>query len=150
HPAEIRQSENHELMRVLHLDSGKQMRGGQWQVLRLIEGLAGEGVECTLLAREGAPLWDAARGPGLRVSRLGLLPVALLSRRHDLVHAHDARSHTLAALAARSPLVVSRRVAFPVRSGWKYRRADRYLAVSACVEGVLAAAGVPKQKIDVV
>ena len=27
-------------MRVLHLDAGKTMRGGQWQVLRLVTGLA--------------------------------------------------------------------------------------------------------------
>ena len=26
-------------MRILHLDAGKEMRGGQWQALRLIEGL---------------------------------------------------------------------------------------------------------------
>ena len=27
-------------MRVLHLDSGKEMRGGQWQVLSLLKGSA--------------------------------------------------------------------------------------------------------------
>ena len=43
-------------MRILHLDAGKEMRGGQWQVLRLIGGLASAGVESTLLARSGAPL----------------------------------------------------------------------------------------------
>jgi len=42
-------------MRILHFDAGKEMRGGQWQVLRLIEGLAAAGVESTLLARENAP-----------------------------------------------------------------------------------------------
>ena len=30
-------------MRILHLDAGREMRGGQWQVLRLIAGLAAEG-----------------------------------------------------------------------------------------------------------
>ena len=44
-------------MRVLHLDAGREMRGGQWQVLRLMEGLATAGVESTLLARPGAPLY---------------------------------------------------------------------------------------------
>ena len=43
------------------------MRGGQWQVLRLIEGLAAAGVESTLLAREGAPLFTEARKRGWRV-----------------------------------------------------------------------------------
>ena len=29
-------------MRILHLDAGREMRGGQWQALRLMEGLAAE------------------------------------------------------------------------------------------------------------
>ena len=53
-------------MRILHLDAGREMRGGQWQVLRLIEGLAADHVESTLLAREGAPLYVAARKQGWR------------------------------------------------------------------------------------
>jgi len=54
-------------MRILHLDAGREMRGGQWQVLRLIEGLAGAGVGSRLLARAGAPLDSAARERGWRV-----------------------------------------------------------------------------------
>ena len=41
-------------MRVLHLDTGREMRGGQWQALRLVEGLRAGGVESTLLARAGS------------------------------------------------------------------------------------------------
>ncbi len=74
----------------------------------------------------------------------------LLARRHDLIHAHDARSHTLGAIARSGRLVVSRRVAFPVGSAWKYRRARRYLAVSEFVKSVLVAGGVPEEKIAVV
>ena len=59
-------------MRILHLDAGREMRGGQWQVLRLIEGLAAAGVESTLLAREDAPLYAAARKQGWRVEPLGI------------------------------------------------------------------------------
>ena len=137
-------------MRVLHLDSGREMRGGQWQALRLIEGLAASGVQSTLLARSDAPLFDMARKRGLRVEPVGLTRVALHSRRHNLVHAHDARSHTLAVLAAGAPLVVSRRVAFPLKSLWKYARPRRFLAVSEFVRGVLMAGGITAEKIDVV
>ena len=35
-------------MRLLHLDSGMDMRGGQWQALRLVEGLAEAGHQVTL------------------------------------------------------------------------------------------------------
>lgn len=137
-------------MRILHLDSGREMRGGQWQALRLIEGLAAEGVESTLLANARGALFTLARERGCRVEPLGLTRTALAARRHDLVHAHDARSHTLAALAAGPPLVVSRRVAFPLQSRWKYARPLRYLAVSEFVSKVLIAGGVAAEKIDVV
>ena len=62
----------------------------------------------------------------------------------DLIHAHDARAHTLALLGGK-PAVVSRRVAFPVRRGvasrWKYGRAAHYIAVSQCVKQTLLDAG---------
>jgi hypothetical protein len=147
-------------MRILHLDAGREMRGGQWQVLRLIEGLEAAGVESTLMARRGAPLFEAARKRGWRVEGLGLARAAVLARRHDLVHAHDARSHTLGAIAHGAPLVVSRRVAFAIggtgprpaqlASKWKYGRAARYVAVSEFVKSVLMQGGVPGEKISVV
>jgi glycosyltransferase involved in cell wall biosynthesis len=84
------------------------------------------------------------------VEPLSLGRALVLARNHDLVHAHDARSHTLGALVPRIPLVVARRVAFPVGSRWKYGRARRYIAVSEFVKSVLAAGGVPPEKIDVV
>jgi hypothetical protein len=137
-------------MRILHLDAGREMRGGQWQVLRLIEGLAGAGVESTLLARPGSPLATAVRARGWRVVPLGFAQAAVLARRHDLVHAHDASSHTLATFAGGVPLLVARRVAFPIRSRWKYASARHYLAVSEFVKRVLMAGGVAEPKISVV
>ena len=137
-------------MRILHLDSGREMRGGQWQVLRLIEGLAAAGVESTLLARNGSPLFESARTGGWRVEPISLWRVISLSRRHDLIHAHDARGHTLGLFAGASPLVVSRRVAFAVRSRWKYTRAARFIAVSEFVKAVLIEGGVPQETIEVV
>ncbi len=131
------------------------MRGGQWQVLRLIEGLAAAGVESTLLARQGAPLYTAARNQGWRVEPLGITRALGCLRGHTLIHAHDARSHTLGAFLRGRPLVVSRRVAFPVAPGpvgpsWKYGRASRYLAVSEFVRKVLIRGSVPEGRISVV
>jgi hypothetical protein len=137
-------------MRILHLDAGKEMRGGQWQALRLIDGLAAAGIESTLLARESAPLYAMARKRGWRVEPLGLGRALRMARHHDLVHAHDARTHTLGALLPRIPLVVARRVAFAVGSRWKYGRARRYIAVSEFVKQVLVDGGVPAERIDVV
>jgi Glycosyl transferases group 1/Glycosyltransferase Family 4 len=137
-------------MRILHLDAGREMRGGQWQVLRLVEGLAAAGVESTLLARPDAPLFIAARKQGWRVEPLNVTRALGCLRSHTLIHAHDARSHSLGAFLRGRPLVVSRRVAFPVGSRWKYGRARRYLAVSEFVKQVLMEGGVPETKIGVV
>lgn len=146
-------------MRVLHLDSGREMRGGQWQVLRLMRGLTAEGIESTLLAREGAPLFEMARGESFEVAPFGPVSLAAHARHCGLMHAHDARGHSAAAAIggllrladeSRAPLVVSRRVAFPVRSPWKYRQARRYIAVSEFVKSVLIEGGVEAEKIAVV
>jgi glycosyltransferase involved in cell wall biosynthesis len=145
-------------MHILHLDSGREMRGGQWQVLRLLEGLRREGVGCTLLCRRGSPLWEKARAvhPDVRPDVRPLRPWAVyrLSRQADLVHAHDAHTHALAAALSpalnRVPLVVSRRVAFPIRSRWKYRHATRYAAVSQFVKGILMEGGVAEDNISVI
>jgi hypothetical protein len=145
-------------MRILHLDSGREMRGGQWQVLRLMEGLRRESVGGALLSPRGSPLWDRARALQLDVRPLSLWVMYRLSRQSDLIHAHDARTHTLAAvLAAVSaaaskapPLVVSRRVAFPIGSRWKYRQARHYAAVSQFVKGVMLDGGVREEEISVI
>jgi glycosyltransferase involved in cell wall biosynthesis len=77
-----------------------------------------------------------------------------MSRGFDIVHAHDARSHTLGALLSRAPLVVSRRVAFPIRnsaaSRWKYRQPYLFLAVSHFVADELKRAGVSDERVVVV
>lgn len=141
-------------MKILHLDSGREMRGGQWQVLRLHRALVESGHESFLLAREAGPLLTMATQGGLPCEALRPLRILIRSRAFDLVHAHDARSHASGAALARAPLVVSRRVAFPVRtslaSRWKYGRARRYLAVSRYVAQTLVDAGVDSEHIDVV
>jgi glycosyltransferase involved in cell wall biosynthesis len=141
-------------MRILHLDTGQEMRGGQWQALRLIEGLMARGIECALLGCDGSPLAEAARQAGCPVAPAGFARAATLARRCDLVHAHEARAHTLAALAGGAPLVVSRRVAFGGAGGplsrWKYGRPARFIAVSEFVKCTLVARGVPAAKIAVV
>jgi hypothetical protein len=141
-------------MRVVHIDAGREMRGGQWQVLRLLEGLVQAGHDPLLLARGGSPLLEIAAGRGLAARPLGIAALLRESGPAALVHAHDGRSHALAAVVARAPLVVSRRVAFPIRdsvaSRWKYARARHYLAVSEHARGILLEAGVPPEKITVV
>lgn len=139
-------------MNILHLDTGRELRGGQWQALLLMQALARRGHSQELLARSVSPLLERARRAGFATGPLRSgwrLPAA------DVVHAHDAGAHTAAALRLqRAPLVVSRRVAFPIGRGWisrwKYARAARYIAVSQHVARQLRAAGIPEEHIEVV
>lgn len=136
-------------MRILHVDLGKEMRGGQYQVLLLMQGLAARGHQQALVARRGSPLLKEARRRGWKAG--SAFPVGPW----DVIHAHDAEAHTRVVLrGAKVPLVVSRRVAFPIRRGFlsrlKYRRAAHYLAVSEFVKKQLLAAGIADQKITVI
>jgi glycosyltransferase involved in cell wall biosynthesis len=139
-------------MKILHLDSGREMRGGQWQVLRLHRGLLARGHDSVLLAREGSPLFAMAVAESLPCEPMR--PLRVRSRGFDLLHAHDARSHSIAALLGTVPLVVSRRVAFPIRrsasSRWKYSRPQLFLAVSRHVSEELVRAGIEENRIEVV
>jgi glycosyltransferase involved in cell wall biosynthesis len=138
---------------ILHIDSGTEMRGGQWQALYLIRGLIAAGHRTRLLAPAGSPLMQAAAAQQVDVQALGVGRLLQAAAAVDLVHVHDAHSHSMA-LLSRKPLVVSRRVAFPVQrniaSWWKYRRASHFIAVSQYVKHVLIDAGVAPEKISVV
>jgi hypothetical protein len=141
-------------MRILHVDAGREMRGGQWQALRLHQYLVGAGHESMLVARQGSPLLELTAGCRLPCEALHPLGLRSLARRFELVHVHDAHSHMLGAVLVQAPLIVSRRVAFPpgtsIASRLKYRRARRFLAVSRYVGGKLVEAGVDPDRIDVV
>ncbi|NOT33973.1 MAG: glycosyltransferase family 4 protein [Candidatus Eisenbacteria bacterium] len=155
-------------LRVLHLDGGRTLRGGQRQVARLVEGLASRGVEnhvlsaCAELRERLAtsairleawrPRGDLDLVAAWRCARASVAPA-------DLIHAHDARSHGIAllarALGARVPVVVSRRTDAAIGRGWasrlKYRGpVARWLAVSEAVAAKLRAAGVDADRIAVV
>jgi hypothetical protein len=135
-------------MRVLHIDTGKAMRGGQYQLLLLYDTLAERNMDQALLA---GPAISSRRD----VERTNWRTLRRHARECDVLHAHDARAHTLAVMhGAGRPVVVARRVAFPIRTGiasrWKYRRAAHFVAISNCVASVLESGGVPAEKITVV
>lgn len=140
-------------MVTLHIDTGREMRGGQWQALYLLRGLAERGQRTRLLATQGSDLLRAAQAQQLEARALGRRSLLGATSGVDLIHAHDARAHTLGLMAGK-PLVVSRRVGFPVRQGfasrWKYRRAAHFIAVSRFVQQTLVEAGVEPERISVV
>ena len=141
-------------MTILHLDSGRELRGGQWQVLRLMRGLRSRGHENLLLAPANSRLLERALREKFQCDTLGVHSIRWANRQADLVHAHDARAHTMAALWASRSIVVSRRVIFPVGrnplSRWKYGKARAYAAVSLAVAAELRRAKIPERLIRVI
>jgi glycosyltransferase involved in cell wall biosynthesis len=155
-------------LRVLHVDTERGWRGGERQTLWLARELARRGHESIVAARRGEPLTDRAAGAGLSVidcSPLSEIDVraawrlrrVLRERRIDVVHAHTAHAVSVAALATLGttiPLVVSRRVDFPLRANagtkWKYGRASVIIAISHAVARVLTSSGIAPDRVVVV
>lgn len=137
----------------LHIDTGREMRGGQWQVLYLLRGLVERGEKALLLSPAGSDLLQAALAQRLDARPLGMASLAGGARGVNLIHAHDARAHNLG-LLIKKPLIVSRRVAFAIKRGplsrWKYRRADHFIAVSQFIRRILVDAGIEDERITVV
>ena len=154
-------------MNILHLDTGREWRGGQQQVLFLMEGLRRRGHQQLLAAPAGSPLAEVARRRDLPLHPLKLAgrsfanlnAVGRLAKDFDILHAHDGHAHSLAWLAAAAHrnhgghhLVVSRRVAFPIGKfgRMKYAAADAYIAVSEYGRQQLLQANIPGRKVHVV
>ena len=136
-------------MKTLHIDCGRAMQGGQWQTIYLLERLTG-----AVLRTKNAPLRAEAAKRGIALENRWRAPWDQPS----LIHAHDARAHTVASLVnfrnPRKPLIVSRRVAFPISksiaSRWKYQQASLYIAVSRFVASLLEDAGIHPSLIRVI
>ncbi len=157
-------------MTVLHLDTGRTWRGGQQQVLYLHRGLLARGVDSVLACTRGGELHRRAAGEGLPVEGLPLRgewdlasawAVGRLARRVGarVLHAHSSHAVTLAALARAlltpgAAVVATRRVDFVPGGGpfhrWKYRRPDRWVAISRAIQDILARFGVPADRLRVV
>ncbi|HXF96480.1 MAG TPA: glycosyltransferase, partial [Gemmatimonadales bacterium] len=148
-------------VRILHVDSGREWRGGQNQVRLLCRELARvPDVEQVLVTKAGGALARRAAaegiavrpvpwGPGLDPRAWWGLVRAVRWARPDLVHAHDSHALALAATLGR-PLVATRRVDFPVRRFSAWRRVRRIVAISEAVKRVLVRAGIPPEVITVV
>jgi glycosyltransferase involved in cell wall biosynthesis len=153
-------------MRILHVDTGSGLRGGQQQILLLARGLARRGHPQVIACPDGGPLEARAKQEGFRVFTLpehdpcrahGIVQLRqfLLGTTIDILHAHDGRGQTMAWLASLGlnvRRVASRRVTFMPRHRWIYRlkhthTCDAVIAISGYVRGLLFEAGVPDANI---
>lgn len=149
-------------MRILHLASGREWRGGQRQTWLLTTGLAERGIDQQLITREGGELarraeesrvpvvpvtWDAGLDPRV------LPKLVRVARNADVIHAHDAHAVTLASAASRfsgTPFIATRRMTRALRGKGPWRRAARVIAISQAVKRGLLDSGVPDPCIAIV
>ena len=147
-------------MKVLHISSALSWRGGEQQVAYLMDEIENAGHVQYLYCPKGSELSIHARKKALTFqtySKRG--SIDLLSARRlakyartkkvDLIHMHDSHAHNLAILATslfrlRVPLVLSRRVDFPLKSNffsnWKYNHSaiKKILCVSKNISKIIA------------
>ncbi|WP_295543089.1 glycosyltransferase [uncultured Thiohalocapsa sp.] len=154
-------------MKVLHVEGGAELYGGAQQVLYLLEGLAGCGVDSHLACRPGcalarhaaafAQVHEIPMGGDLDVGIIARLGRVIRTAQPDLVHLHSRiGADVMGAIAARRagiPVVHTRRVDNP-EPRWlaaaKYGLHDRVIAISEGIARVLRATGMAEAKLRVV
>ncbi|MCO5976673.1 glycosyltransferase family 4 protein [Ideonella oryzae] len=156
-------------MRIIHIETGKDWRGAQVQVLHTAAGQQALGHEVHLVCPPGSALAQRGKDAGLTVHHrrcraalfgYDVLQMAALMRRirPHIVHLHSSHAHNVGGMAAwisRVPAVVlSRRMDTPI-TVWhhklKYRFGyDTIIAISQSVKKVLVNAGISEEKISVV
>jgi glycosyltransferase involved in cell wall biosynthesis len=154
-------------MKVLHVDTRPDWRGGQSQLLLLLEGLYARGHRAELAVMQGTPLAERARAVGIVVhalpARLWPLAGPRMIRRlvaasgFEIVHAHDPHGLTAAWLGRAhraAALIAHRRIAAPLHGSpvalARYRAARRLIAISRLVAEKLVGSGMDVERVVVV
>ena len=154
-------------MKVLYVDLEREWRGGQSQALLTLRGLRERGHEVELLTAQDAPLAERAEVVGIdvhTVPRAGLRAWAaralrrlLAKNQFEIVHLNEPHALTAAWLAGvhkRLPLLLSRRIGFPLQKNWvsqaRYRAVERFLPNSKNVARSLNDSGIAAERISIV
>lgn len=151
-------------MKILYVDLEREWRGGQSQALLTLLGLRERRHEVELVAASKSPLAIRSEKAGIPVhgvARLGLRARAakaisslIGTKQFDLMHLNEPHALTAAWLARahkQLPLLLSRRIGFPLRKGWltraRYRSVSQFIANSEDVAQSLVRSGIERQKI---
>lgn len=154
-------------MRVLYVDLEREWRGGQSQALLTLLGLRERELHVELVAPCHSPLATRSREGGITVhdvARLGLrargaatIRGLLANHAFDLAHLNEPHALTAAWLAGvhkKLPLLLSRRIGFPLRKGWvtraRYAAVERFVANSKNVAQSLMDCGIARERISIV
>ncbi len=150
-------------IRLLHLSTPFSWRGGEQQLAYLVEELEKkEGIEQFVMCPKGSAMEAYCQKKGIVYKAIRKIspfnPIFAYQIKHfcqqkniNLLHLHDAHAHTLAVLSAslfgnKTPMILSRKVDFPIRDNWfsqfKYNHPSirRIVCVSKAIEKIVGAA----------
>ncbi len=153
-------------MRILHIDTGTVMRGGQELLMMTARGLRSRGHQQTIACPPDSPLAKMAISEGFTVlpiersygSATRVIRRFLRAQPYELVSAHDARAQTVSFLATIGLDVVrvaNRLVVFEPKNLFTHRLKYRYtcdvvVALSTAVKATLVRNGIPAEHIEVI
>lgn len=155
-------------MKIIHIDTGKEWRGGQRQAQFLHEGLLESGFESILVCnadgqfpKRGVQSIIPMKFRGeTDLSFMRELKKLIRIEKPDIVHTHDAHSLTPALLAkvmgTGFKLINTRRVDFSVNKGYfsrkKYdnRQVDIIVAISKAIRDMLISDGISGSRIRLI
>ncbi len=154
----------------LHLDEQLGWRGGEQQAFYLIRALAEAGYPVLAAGKPQSEFVNRLSScPGVQVVQASFLTewdfwsvckLARVVKKHgvEIIHAHTSHTHSLACFTKLFcpgvKVLVTRRVDFAPNANfwtrWKYRRADRIVAISDCIRQVLEDFGVDSKRIKII
>jgi L-malate glycosyltransferase len=154
-------------MKILFVDLDREWRGGQSQALLTLRGLRERDVEVALVGARDSPLVMRCLESGINVhavTQLGLRAWAakaiqgLVAQNHfGLVHLNEPHALTAAWLAGthkKLPLLLSRRIGFPLGKSWvsraRFEAVERFLPNSKNVAQSLIDCGIAPDRISIV
>jgi len=154
-------------MKVLYVDLEREWRGGQSQALLTLLGLREHELRVELIAPQDSPLATRSMEAGVTVHEVPQLgsrtwaatEIRRLTTPHnfDLAHLNEPHALTAAWLAGahkKLPLLLSRRIGFPLRRGWvtraRYAAVERFIANSKNVAQSLIDGGIASERISIV
>ena len=144
-------------MNILHISSAKTWRGGERQVLYLIQGLQESNHSNFLMSPNGSALnlksgLNSNLVLGFKKGVFGLIQNILSvkkfceSNKIDIIHGHDSHAHTLLWMAYRfggltTKSIVTRRLINPVKNRsinkYNYEKVEKIICISEAVKSIL-------------
>jgi glycosyltransferase involved in cell wall biosynthesis len=152
-------------MNILHIDTETGFRGGELQVILLMEGLKDKGHKNFLITPKNSLLTKKASSFAEVIFPINprrifdVFNIFKICRfidfsQADVLHLHTSHSLLIGGVAGRikdAPIVFTKRVDFPIKGRFKYNRlTDKIIAISQAVKDVLIRGGIEEDKITVV